>query len=109
MSRHQLRYAIHGIAIGLIAAVVFISGTIMIVQLSLGKHIGPRVPFGLGLLTTILLLIVYRLRRVYFYPKHKTARSTRSATRGAVTELSESEFHPGTHSSATDQNQTKSA
>jgi hypothetical protein len=101
MSRHQVRYAIHGIGIGLTAAVVLITGTIMIIRLSLGKHIGHRVPFGFVLFTTIFVLIVYRLRRKYFYLGHKTARSRRSATQGAVTELSQS--------STGDQNHTKSA
>jgi hypothetical protein len=67
------------------------------------------VPLGFVLFTTIFVLIVYRLRRKYFYLEHKTARSTRSATHGAVTELSECECHPGAQSSAGDQNQTKSA
>jgi hypothetical protein len=101
MSRHQVRYAIHGIGIGLTASVVFISGTIMIFRLSVGRHIGHRVPFAFVLFTAILLLIVYRLRSKYFYLARKTATSTRSATTGAVTELSES--------SAADHNQTKSA
>ena len=90
MSRHQVRYAIHGIGIGLTASGVLISGTIMILRLSLGRHIGHRVPFGFFLFTTIFVLIVYRLRRKYFYVGRKTARSTRSATQGAVTELSQS-------------------
>jgi hypothetical protein len=90
MSRHQVRYAMHGIGIGLTASVVLISGMIMILRLSLGKHIGHRVPFSFVLFTTIFVLIVYRLRRKYFYVGRKTARSTRSATQGAVTELSQS-------------------
>jgi hypothetical protein len=109
MSRHQVRYAIHGIGLGLTASGVLISGTILIVQLSLGRHIGHGVPFGFVLFTTIFVLILCRLRRKYFYLEHKTAKSTRSATHGAVTELSESECHPGAQSSAGDQNQTKSA
>jgi hypothetical protein len=98
MSRRQVRYAIHGIEIGLTASVVLISGTIMIVRLSLGRQIGHRVPFGFALFTTLFVLIVYRLRHRYFYLEHKAPRSTRSATHGAVTELSKG-----------DQNQSKSA
>jgi hypothetical protein len=90
MSRHQVRHAMHGIGIGLIASVVLISGTIMILRLSLGKHIGHRVPAGFVLFTTIFVLMAYRLRRKYFYLEPKTGRSTRSATHGAVTELSQS-------------------
>jgi hypothetical protein len=90
MSRHQVRYAMHGIGIGLTASVVLISGTIMILRFSLGRHIGHRVPFGFVLFTAIFVLIVYRLRRKYFYVEHKTARRRRSATHGAVTELSQS-------------------
>ena len=101
MSRHHVRYAIHGIGIGLTASVVLISGTMMILRLSLGRHIGHRVPFGFVLFTAIFVLIVYRLRRKYFYVGRNTARSARSATHGVVTELSES--------SAEDHNQTKSA
>jgi hypothetical protein len=99
MSRHQVRYAMHGIGIGLIASVVLILGIVMILRLSLGTQIGHRVSFSFVLFTTIFVLIIYRLRRKYFYVERKTARSTRSATHGAVTELS--------HSSAGDQ--TKSA
>jgi hypothetical protein len=98
MSRHQVRYAMHGIGIGLTASVMLISGTIMILRLSLGKHIGHRVPFGFVLFTTIFVLIVYRLRRRYFYVERKTARSTRSATRGTVTELSQSHAEDQTKS-----------
>ena len=101
MSRHQVRYAIHGIGIGLTASVVLISGTIMVLRLSLGRQIGHRVPFSFLLFTTIFVLMVYRLRRKYFYLKRKAARSTRSATHSAVAELSQS--------SESDQNQTKSA
>ena len=106
MSRHQVRYAMHGIGIGLTAAGVLLSGTIMIFRLSLGRHIGHRLSFGFVLFTTIFfttifVLMVYRLRRKYFYLERKTARSTRSATRGAVTEISQS--------SAGDPNHTKSA
>ena len=90
MSRHQVRYAMHGIGIGLIASVVLMLGIVMILRLSLGKHIGHRVPASFVLFTTIFVLIVYRLRRKYFYLERKTARSTRSATQGAVTELSQS-------------------
>jgi hypothetical protein len=90
MSRHQVRYAMHGIGIGLTASVVLILGIVMILRLSLGKQIGHGVPFGLVLSTTIFVLIVYRLRRKYLYVERKTARSTRSATHGAVTELSQS-------------------
>jgi hypothetical protein len=96
MSRHQVRYAIQGIGTGLTASGVLISGTILIVQFSLGRHIGHRVAFGFVLFTTIFVLIVYRLRRKYFHLKHKTARSTRSATLSAMT-------------SAGDQNQKKGA
>lgn len=99
MSRHQVRYAIHGIGIGLIASVVLISGAIMIIRISFGGHIGHRVPFGFVLFSTILLLIAYRLRRQYFYRKRKPSRSTRSAAHGAVTELS----------STGDRDETKSA
>jgi hypothetical protein len=101
MSRHQVRYAIHGIGIGLTASVVLISGMIMIFRLSVGRHIGHRVPFGFVLFAVILVLIVYRLRRKYFYVGRKRTTSTRSATNGAVTELSDS--------SAGDPNRTKSA
>jgi hypothetical protein len=80
----------HGIGIGLTASVVLISGTIMILRLSLGKHIGHRVPASFVLFTTIFVLMAYRLRRKYFYLERKTGRSTRSATHGAVTELSQS-------------------
>ena len=98
MSKHQVRYAIHGVGIGLAASVVLISGTIMILRLSLGRHIGHRVPFGFFLFTAIFVLIVYRLRRRYFYRERKTARSTRSATQGAVTELSQSNAEDQTKS-----------
>jgi hypothetical protein len=101
MSRHQVRYAMHGIGIGLTASGVLISSTMMVLRLSLGRHIGHRLPFAFVLFTTIFLLIVYRLRRKYFYLGRKTARGTRSATHGAVTELSQS--------GAGDQNHTKSA
>jgi hypothetical protein len=101
MSRHQVRYAIHGIGIGLTASAVLISGLMMILRLSLGRHIGHRVPFSFVLFTAIFVLIVYRLRRKYFYVERKRARSTRSATHGAVSELSQS--------GAGDQNHTKSA
>ena len=101
MSRHQVRYAMHGIGIGLTASVVLISGTIMILRLSLGRHIGHRVPFGFVLSTGIFVWIVYRLRRKYFYLERKTGRSNRSTTHGTVSELSQS--------SAGDKNQTKSA
>ena len=85
MSRHQVRYAIQGIGLGLAASGVLISGTILIVQLSLGGHIRHRVLFGFVLFTTIFVLMVYRL--MYF--ERKPRRSTRSVTYGAVTELSE--------------------
>jgi hypothetical protein len=90
MSRHQVRYAMHGIGIGLTASVVLILGIVMILRLSLGKEIGHRVSFSFVLFTTIFVLIVYRLRRKYFYVGRKRARSIRSATHGAVTELSQS-------------------
>jgi hypothetical protein len=80
----------HGIGIGLIASVVLMLGIVMILRLSLGKHIGHRVPASFVLFTMIFFLIVYRLRRKYLYLERKTARSTRSATHGAVTELSQS-------------------
>jgi hypothetical protein len=96
MSRHQVRYAILGIGTGLTASGVLISGTILIVQLSLGLHISHRVPFGFVLFTTIFVLIVYRLRRKYFHLKRTTARITRSATHSAMT-------------SAGDRNQKKGA
>lgn len=106
MSRHQVRYAMHGIGIGLTASGVLISSTMMVLRLSVGRHIGHRLPFGFVLFTTIFfttifVLMVYRLRRKYFYLGRKTARGTRSATHGAVTELSQS--------GAGDQNHTKSA
>jgi hypothetical protein len=101
MSRHQVRYAMHGIGIGLTASGVLLSSTMMVLRLSLGRQIGHRLPFAFVLFTTIFLLIVYRLRRKYFYLGRKTARGTRSATHGAVTELSQS--------GAGDQNHTKSA
>jgi hypothetical protein len=90
MSRHQVRYAMHGIGIGLTASVVLILGIVMILRLIHGKQIGHRVSFSFVLFTTIFVLIVYRLRRKYFYVERKTARSIRSATHGAVTELSQS-------------------
>jgi hypothetical protein len=77
-------------------ALVLISGAIMIVRFSIGRHIGHRVPFGFVLFTTIFVLIVYRLRRKYFHLKRRTARITRSATHIAVTR-------------AGDQNQKKGA
>jgi hypothetical protein len=96
MSRHQVRYAIQGLGTGLTASGVLISGTILIVQLSLGLHVGHRVRFGFVLFTAIFVLILYRLRRKYFHLKHKTARSKRSASLSAMT-------------SAGDQNQKKGA
>jgi hypothetical protein len=96
MSRHQVRYAIQGIGLGLAASGVLISGTILIVQLSLGGHIRHRVLFGFVLFTTIFVLMVYRLRHKYFYLKRKTVRNTRSATHSTMT-------------SAEDQKQRKSA
>jgi membrane-bound ClpP family serine protease len=101
--KRQLRYAIHGIAIGLIASGGVISGVIVMVRLSSGRHIGHRVPLGFVLFTTILILIVYRIMRYPFYLQRKTRQRTRSVTRGAVTELSAEQ------SSAGDQNRTKSA
>ena len=83
--KKQLRYAAEGTAIGLIASLVLISGTMVIVRLSLGRHIGHRVPFGFVLFTTIFVLIVYRL----MYVEREPSRSTRSVTYGTVTELSE--------------------
>jgi hypothetical protein len=83
----QLRYAIHGIGIGLTASVVVILGTIMIVRFSTGRYIGHLVPFGFVLFTTIFVLMVYRLR--YLEPEPEPRRITRSVTYGAVTELSE--------------------
>ena len=86
--KKQLRYAAEGTAIGLIASLVLISGTIMIVRFSIGRHIGHRVAFGFVLLITIFILMVYRLMHLKREPRR---RSTRSASYGAVTELSERE------------------
>jgi CHASE3 domain sensor protein len=83
--KKQLRYAAEGTAIGLIASLVLILGTMMIVRFSIGKHIGHRVPFGFVLLITILVLMVYRL----MYLEREPRRSPRSVTYVAVTELSE--------------------
>jgi uncharacterized membrane protein YgdD (TMEM256/DUF423 family) len=83
--KKQLRYAAEGTAIGLTASLVLISGTIMIVRLSIGRHIGHRVPFGFVLFTTIFVLIVYRLMHL----EREPLRSTRSVTYGVVTEISE--------------------
>lgn len=84
--KKQLRYAAEGTAIGLTASLVLISGTIMIVRFSIGRHLGHRVPFGFVLLITIFILMVYRLMHFKREPRR---RSTRSASYGAVTELSE--------------------
>jgi TRAP-type C4-dicarboxylate transport system permease small subunit len=83
--KKQLRYAAAGTAIGLIASLVLILGTIMIVRFSIGKHIGHRVPFGFVLFILVLVFMVYRLMHLEPEPR----RSTRSVTYGAVTELSE--------------------
>jgi hypothetical protein len=91
----------HGIGIGLTASGVLLSGAIMIFRLSLGRQLGHRVPFCFVLFTTIFLLIVFRVRRKYFYLERKRTGKTRSAPRGAVTELSQS--------GAGDPNHTKSA
>jgi hypothetical protein len=66
-------------------ALVLISGAIMIVRFSIGRHIGHRVPFGFVLFTPILVLMVYRL----MYLEREPRRSPRSVTYRAVTELSE--------------------
>jgi uncharacterized membrane protein YgdD (TMEM256/DUF423 family) len=84
--KKQLRYAAEGTSIGLIASLVLISGTIMIVRFSIGRHIGHRVPFGFVLFITIFVLMVYRRMHLKREPLR---RSTRSVTYGAVTELSE--------------------
>jgi hypothetical protein len=106
MSRHQLRYAIHGIALGLIASAVVISGTIMIARLSDGRQIGHGVPLGFVLFTAIFVLIVYRIRRGY-RPRRRTASSTRFVTPDAVTELP-NEYRLQDQSSPED-HQTRSA
>lgn len=83
--KKQLRYAVEGTAIGLIASVVLILGATIVVRFSIGRHIGQLVPFGFVLFITILVLMVYRPR----YLEREPRRSTRSVTSGAVTELSE--------------------
>ncbi len=85
LRKKQLRYAVEGTAIGLIASVVLILGAIMIVRFSIGRHIAPLVPFGFVLFMTILVLMVYRPR----YLEREPRQSTGSVTYGAVTELSE--------------------
>jgi hypothetical protein len=84
---NQLRYAAQGIAAGVIASLVLISGTIMIVRLRIGRSIGHTVPLGFVLFTAILIFIIYRLMREPPYREDETRRSPQSVTRGAVTEL----------------------
>jgi hypothetical protein len=84
------------------------SGAIMLIRLIDGMQIGHRVPIGFGVFSTILILIVYRMRRGYYYGQRRTERS-RSVTRSAVTEFSEREGGLGDESDAANQNQTKSA
>jgi hypothetical protein len=104
-SRKQLRYALQGIATGLIASLTLISGIVMLVRHSIGRHIGHRGPLAFALLTTILVLLVYRFWRAEGEP----GRSTRSATHGEVTELPGSDGPLGEHSRKGDRNHTKSA
>lgn len=84
---------------------VLILGTVLIVRLSIGRHIGHRVPFAFVFFTTIFVLIVHWVWRAKREPK----RSPRSATHGAVTELSEGDGPLGEHSRNGDRNHTKSA
>lgn len=109
MSRHQFGYAIHGIAIGLIASIVLISGAIMLIRFSDGMQIGHRVPIGFALFSMILIVIFYRMRHGYYRRQRRTGRSARSVTRSAVTEFSEGDGRLGDKSNAANQNQTKSA
>jgi hypothetical protein len=82
--KKQLRYAAQGIAIGLIASLALISGTIAIVRWIVGKHISYKLPLGCAFLTMILVVMISRLWHV----KRKSGRSRRSVTSAAVTELS---------------------
>lgn len=84
----QLRYAAQGIAAGVIASLVLISGTIMIVRHSTGRPIGQMVPLGCGLFTAMLIFIIYRLMREPPYREDKAKRTPQSVARGTVTELS---------------------
>ena len=81
MSRHQVRYAIHGIGIGLTASVVLISGMIMIFRLSVGRHIGHRVPFGFVLFTAILVLKRTKPKGTRWDVEQQQAREPRATVR----------------------------
>jgi hypothetical protein len=86
--KKQLRYAAQGIAAGVIASLVLISGTIIIVRLRTGNSIGHGVPLGFILSTAILVFVIYWISREPPYREDKTRRSPQSVTRSAVTELS---------------------
>jgi hypothetical protein len=82
--KKQLRYAAQGIAIGLIASLALISGTIAIVQWIVGRPVSYMLLFGCAFFTMILIVMIYRLWHV----KRKLGRTRGSVTSTAVTELS---------------------
>jgi amino acid permease len=85
--KRQLRYAAQGVAIGLIASVALISGTIVIVRWIIGEQVSQKLTFGCAFFTLVLIVMIYR----FWHVKRKSGESRRSEADGAVTELSASD------------------
>jgi TRAP-type C4-dicarboxylate transport system permease small subunit len=83
----QALYAVQGIAIGVIASLVFISGGIIIVQINAKTHICYALPFGFVLFITVIVVMVYRLWRVEVEPE-QTAQNQRSLLHDPAFEIS---------------------
>lgn len=79
MSRRKLRYAIHGIVLGLSPALVLIPGLLIIARVSYGRHVGHRLLFGFASGVALFVLTIFWFGRKYYRSKTKAPQSIRSA------------------------------
>src|SRR5690349_9222838 len=70
-SEQKTRYAVQGIALGVVASLFFISGGIIIVQFHNETHIDRALAFGFVLFTTIFVAMVYRLWHAEVEPEQQ--------------------------------------
>ena len=63
MSSRRLRRAIHGIALGLTASLVLVSGVIIILRFGSAMYLGDRAPYAVAVFVVIFVWIAYRLWR----------------------------------------------
>ena len=80
-------YVVQGIALGVVASLFIISGGIIIVQLNNETHVGRALGFGFVLITTIFVVMAYRLWHVEVEPEQK-AQNQRSLLHDPAIETS---------------------